>query len=131
MRFSPQVNKAVLYLIRSSKYLETRFKTCSISQKVKKNSQFKKNLGQNISFGLRNKTGNWQTQTSYIAEVFWISLVKTAKKTAHWVIFCEFFCTDVFQKTFECTLHGVRGLKNFQVVSTRFLSSVFCAILHP
>lgn len=36
MRFLPQVNKALLYLMKSSKSLETKSNTCSVSRKVTK-----------------------------------------------------------------------------------------------
>lgn len=36
MRFLPQVNKAVLYVMKLSKSLETKCKTSSVSQKLKK-----------------------------------------------------------------------------------------------
>ena len=52
--------------------------------------------------------------------------MKSAKKTAHWGIFYEFFCTDVFENTFECILHDVRCLKNIQVVSTFFELHLLC-----
>ena len=53
--------------------------------------------------------------------------MKTAKKTAHWGIFYEFFCTDVFEKTFECKLHDVPFLSSFRVVSNMlFELRLFC-----
>ena len=50
---------------------------------------------------------------------------------AHWGIFYEFFCTDLFEKTFECTLHDVHCPKSFEVVSTHFFELCLLCYFAP